>query len=249
MEQAVIWDNVDQYIANHLIRHDPILEKVLINNREAGLPAIDVSPTQGKLLNLLVRMHGSKRILEIGTLGGYSTIWMARALPPDGKLITLELDPHHAQVAESNLTLASVKNIVEVRVGEALVQLSQMKDEGIESFDFIFIDADKPNNPNYLQWALRFSHPGTVIIGDNVIREGEVINENNQDPRVRGVREFYELLAKEERITATAIQTVGSKGYDGFAIGIVEESIERQRLHGRQEMEHDPRLIRSTSSR
>lgn len=222
MEQFIIWDKVDQYIEERLIQHDPILEKVLNENKEAGLPAYDVSPTQGKLLNLLVRMREAKRILEIGTLGGYSTIWMARALPPNGKLITLELDPHHARVAEANLSLASVKDKVEIRVGDALEQLARMSDEGIKSFDFIFIDADKPNNPNYLKWALHFSHPGTVIIGDNVIREGEVINENNQDPRVRGVREFYDLLAKEDNITATAIQTVGSKGYDGFAIGIVK---------------------------
>lgn len=156
-------------------------------------------------------------------LGGYSTIWLARALPPDGKLITLELDSHHARVAEANFSFASLQDKVEVRVGDALEQLARMRDEGVESFDFIFIDADKPSNPNYLTRALHFSHPGTVIISDNVIREGEIINENNPDPRVQGVREFYDLLAKEETITATAIQTVGSKGYDGFAIGIVVE--------------------------
>ncbi|WP_420888809.1 O-methyltransferase [Cohnella candidum] len=222
MEQSIIWENVDQYISEQLIRHDPILDDVLANNREEGLPSYDVSPAQGKLLNLLVRMHGSKRILEIGTLGGYSTIWLAQALPSDGKLITLELDPHHTRVAEANLVLALVHEKVEVRVGDALEQLAQMKDDGIEPFDFIFIDADKPNNPNYLKWALDLSHPGTVIIGDNVIREGEVINVNSEDPRVRGVREFFELIANEQRITATAIQTVGSKGYDGFVIGIVQ---------------------------
>lgn len=221
MEQASIWDRVDQYIENSLIQHDPILEKVLEENQKAGLPAYDVSPTQGKLLNLLVRMHGSKRILEIGTLGGYSTIWLARALPPQGELVTLELDERHAQVATANIKLASLQEIVEVRVGDALEQLNQMKEEGVSSFDFIFIDADKPNNPNYLKWVLQFSHPGTVIIGDNVIREGEVINNENQDQRVVGVREFFDLLAKEDNVSATAIQTVGSKGYDGFAIGIV----------------------------
>ncbi len=166
-------------------------------------------------------MKGARRILEIGTLGGYSTIWMARALPLDGQLVTLELDSFHAQVAKDNLSLARLEEVVELRVGDALEQLSQMEQEGVEPFDFIFIDADKPNNPNYLQWALKFSHPGTVIIGDNVIREGAVINENSEDPRVVGVREFYDLLADEPRITATAIQTVGSKGYDGFVLGIV----------------------------
>lgn len=222
VEQSIIWEKVDQYIAKHLIQEDPILEKVLLNNQEEGLPAYDVSPAQGKLLYLLARIHGSKRILEIGTLGGYSAIWFAKALPDDGKLITLELDPHHARVAEENLSLAQVKDKVEVRVGDALEQLSRMKDEGIESFDLIFIDADKPNNPSYFKWALQFSHPGTVIIGDNVIRNGEVINENSQDPSVHGVRELYELMANEQRMTATAIQTVGSKGYDGFSIGIVQ---------------------------
>jgi len=180
-----------------------------------------VTPNQGKLLQLLVRMNGAKRILEIGTLGGYSTIWLARALPPGGQLITLELDPLHAKIAETNLSLAGLNDTVVIRVGEALEQLAQMKKEDIAPFDFIFIDADKPNNPHYLKWALEFSHPGTVIIGDNVIREGEVINENSQDPRVIGVRAFYDLLAEEPRISASAIQTVGSKGYDGFVIGIV----------------------------
>lgn len=221
MNQITTWDRVDQYITERLIPQDSVLEEVLSANQQAGLPPYDVSPSQGKFLNLLVQMKGARRILEIGTLGGYSTIWMARALPLDGQLVTLELDPFHAQMAKANLSLAQLDGLVELRVGDALEQLSQMKEEGVEPFDFIFIDADKPNNPNYLQWALHFSHPGTVIIGDNVIREGEVINENSEDPRVVGVREFYDLLAEEPRITATAIQTVGSKGYDGFVLGIV----------------------------
>lgn len=221
MNQITTWDRVDQYITERLIPQDSVLEEVLSANQQAGLPPYDVSPSQGKFLNLLVQMKGARRILEIGTLGGYSTIWMARALPLGGQLVTLELDPFHAQVAKANLSLAQLDGLVELRVGDALEQLSQMKEEGVEPFDFIFIDADKPNNPNYLQWALHFSHPGTVIIGDNVIREGEVINENSEDPRVVGVREFYDLLAEEPRITATAIQTVGSKGYDGFVLGIV----------------------------
>ncbi|MEK4449038.1 MULTISPECIES: O-methyltransferase [Paenibacillus] len=221
MNQTTTWDKVDQYITERLIPQDVVLEEVLVTNQQAGLPPFDVSPSQGKFLNLLVQMKGARRILEIGTLGGYSTIWMARALPSDGQIVTLELDPIHAQVAKANLSLAEVDHLVELRVGDALEQLSQMKQEGVEPFDFIFIDADKPNNPNYLKWALQFSQPGTVILGDNVIREGEVINENSEDARVVGVREFYDLLAEEPRISATAIQTVGSKGYDGFVLGIV----------------------------
>lgn len=221
MNQTRTWDRVDQYITERLIPHDAVLEEVLSVNQQAGLPPYDVSPSQGKFLNLLVQMKGARRILEIGTLGGYSTIWMARALPSDGKIVTLELDPFHAEVAQANLSLAEVDHLVELRVGDALQQLSQMEKEAVEPFDFIFIDADKPNNPNYLKWALKFSHPGTVIIGDNVIREGEVINEYSNDPRVVGVREFYDLLAEEPRISSTALQTVGSKGYDGFVIGIV----------------------------
>ncbi|MEK4478196.1 O-methyltransferase [Paenibacillus sp. FSL R5-0876] len=221
MYQTTTWDKVDQYITERLIPQDAVLEEVLVTNQQAGLPPFDVSPSQGKFLNLLVQMKGARRILEIGTLGGYSTIWMARALPSDGQIVTLELDPIHAQVAKANLSLAEVDHLVELRVGDALEQLSQMKQEGVEPFDFIFIDADKPNNPNYLKWALQFSQPGTVILGDNVIREGEVINENSEDARVVGVREFYDLLAEEPRISATAIQTVGSKGYDGFVLGIV----------------------------
>ncbi|NOV01016.1 O-methyltransferase [Paenibacillus planticolens] len=222
MNQSNTWEKVDQYITERLIPHDAVLEKALIANQQAGLPAYDVTPTQGKLLNLLAQMQGAKRILEIGTLGGYSTIWLARALPSGGQLVTLELDPVHAQVAAANLSLAQLSDMVELRVGDALEQLAQMDEEGVQPFDMIFIDADKPNNPNYLKWALHFSHPGTVIIGDNVIREGEIINEGSQDPRVQGVRQFYDLLAEEPKINATAIQTVGSKGYDGFVLGIVK---------------------------
>ncbi|MDU0202550.1 O-methyltransferase [Paenibacillus sp. MAH-36] len=222
MNATNTWEKVDQYIKERLIPHDTVLENALAANQLAGLPAYDVSPTQGKFLNLLIQMNGAKRILEIGTLGGYSTIWMARALPSDGKLVTLELDPIHAQVASENISHAQLSELVELRVGDALEQLAQLDSEGVEPFDLIFIDADKPNNPHYLKWALHFSHPGTVIIGDNVIRDGEVINEESQDPRVQGVRKFYDLLADEPRISATAIQTVGSKGYDGFVLGIVK---------------------------
>jgi len=221
MEQQTVWRQVDRYFEERIIEHDPILEQVLHENRKAGLPAIDVTPLQGKLLHLLVMMHGSRRILEIGTLGGYSTIWMARALPPDGKIVTLELEPRHAKVAEQNLILANVKDKVDIRVGPALDQLAKMKEESVEPFDLVFIDADKANIPNYLRWALRFSRPGTVIICDNVVRNGEVINGMSSDPNVNGVRSFFDMLADEQRVTATAVQTVGSKGYDGFSIGIV----------------------------
>ncbi|MBA2936767.1 O-methyltransferase [Paenibacillus sp. CGMCC 1.16610] len=222
MNATNTWEKVDQYIKERLIPHDIVLENALAANQLAGLPAYDVSPTQGKFLNLLIQMKGAKRILEIGTLGGYSTIWMGRALPSDGKLVTLELDPIHARVASENISHAQLSELVELRVGDALEQLAQLDNEGVEPFDLIFIDADKPNNPHYLKWALHFSHPGTVVIGDNVIRDGEVINEESQDPRVQGVRQFYDLLADEPRISATAIQTVGSKGYDGFVLGIVK---------------------------
>ncbi|WP_282936858.1 O-methyltransferase [Paenibacillus sp. RC67] len=221
MNPSNTWNQVDQYMQEQLIPNDPVLEEALANNQKAGLPAYDVSPSQGKLLNLFIQMRGAQRILEIGTLGGYSTIWMARALPSDGHLVTIEVDPHHAEVARTNLALAQIDHKVELRVGDALEQLSRMDEEHTAPFDLIFIDADKPNNPHYLKWALRFSRPGTIIIGDNVVRDGEVINENSADPRVIGVRKFFELLSEEPRITATAIQTVSSKGYDGFVIGIV----------------------------
>ncbi|MEC0239171.1 O-methyltransferase [Paenibacillus dokdonensis] len=216
------WEQVDEYITDLLCPNDPILDDVLTANRKADLPEIDVTANQGKLLQLLVQMKGAKRVLEIGTLGGYSTIWMARGLPADGQIITLELDPHHAEVAEANIGHAGLGHMIQVRTGDALLQLARMKEEQIEPFDLIFIDADKPNNPQYLSWSLQLSHPGTVIIGDNVIREGEITNKHSTDPRVQGVRQFYEMIAAEGSISATAIQTVGSKGYDGFMIGIVK---------------------------
>lgn len=221
MTHAETWNKVDAYITERLIPYDSVLEEVLAANRKAGLPAIDVSSNQGKLLHIWARMQGAKRILEIGTLGGYSTVWLARALQEDGHLVTIELDPLTARVAQSNFLLAGLDKTVELRIGDALTQLALMEEEHTEAFDLIFIDADKPNNPEYLKWALKFSHPGTVIIGDNVVREGEVVNERSLDPRVVGVRKFYDLIAEESRITATAIQTVGSKGYDGFVIGLV----------------------------
>ncbi len=216
-----LWTSVDRYIEN-LLPADQQLTDALEANVRAGLPSIDVSPTQGKLLHLLARMQGAKRILEVGTLGGYSTICLARALPPDGILITLELDPKHAEVAAANIHRAGLTPLVDLRVGPALDSLAHLHTEGTAPFDLIFLDADKPNNPVYLDWAIRLSRPGTVIIGDNVIREGAVLDADDTDPRVVGARLFLEKLGSHPRLDATAIQTVGSKGYDGFALAIVK---------------------------
>lgn len=225
MSTIQLWSQMDQYIEKHLISKDDVLEQVLKNNQQQGLPEYDVSAAQGKLLQLIVMMNKATRILEIGTLGGYSTIWMARALPKDGQLITLEYDPHHAQVAQHNIELAGLEQKIKIRVGDASEQLEQMEAEHVEALDLIFIDADKNNNARYLQYALEMSHPGTVIIGDNVVREGAILDQHSNDGRVQGIRQFYELLAENPQITATAIQTVGSKGYDGFAIGIVTDPV------------------------
>ncbi|AUO14052.1 O-methyltransferase [Priestia megaterium] len=224
MEMSIyeIWNEVDLYMNDKLIQPDPVLDEVLKANQEAGLPAIDVSPSQGKFLHLLASLKGAKRILEIGTLGGYSTIWLARALPKDGQLITLELNAHHAEVARANLKRAGVSHLVEVIVGPGLDTLAVLKDRGTEPFDLIFIDADKPNNSNYLKWALELSKRGSTIICDNVVRQGHVVNSESEDENVKGIRQFMNALAQEKRISATAIQTVGSKGYDGFIVGIVE---------------------------
>ncbi|MBA7933625.1 O-methyltransferase [Klebsiella sp. RHBSTW-00215] len=213
------WTAVDNYLVEALIPSDPILERVLDNNQRAGLPAIDVAANQGQFLALLVRMTRAKRVLEIGTLGGYSTIWMARELPTDGELLTLEADAHHAAVARENLRLAGVDDKVKVLEGPALETLEKLGD--CPPFDLIFIDADKPNNPNYLRWALHYSRPGTLIIGDNVVRDGEVTNPDSTDDRVQGVRAFIEMMGSDPRLTVTALQTVGSKGWDGFTLAWV----------------------------
>ena len=217
-----LWTAVDRYLVERLIPHDPLLDEALASNTAAGLPTIDVAPNQGKLLNLLARIQGAGRILEIGTLGGYSTIWLARALPSKGKLITLEVEPKHAQVAKANIERAGFAHIVELRLGPALDSLMQLCAEGVRPFDFIFIDADKENIPGYLEWSLRLSHPGTVVVIDNVVREGAIINPDDPDPRVQGVRRFFEMLAADSRVDATTLQTVGSKGYDGFTLAIVK---------------------------
>ncbi|MBF6596387.1 MAG: O-methyltransferase [Thermaceae bacterium] len=212
-----LWTDVDRYLADLLVPSDSLLDAALAANAEAGLPPIDVTPNQGKLLHLLVRLMGARRILEIGTLGGYSTIWLARALPEGGRLVTLEFNPKHAEVARANLARAGLSETVEVRQGAALDILPQL----VGPFDLIFIDADRPNHPHYLEWALKLSRPGTLIVGDNVVRNGEVANAQSSDPGLRGVRRFLERMAAEPRLSATAIQTVGSKGYDGFALALV----------------------------
>jgi predicted O-methyltransferase YrrM len=198
------------------------LEEALKANVAAGLPTIDVAPNQGKLLHLLARIQGAKRVLEIGTLGGYSTIWLARALPSDGRLVTLEAEAKHANVAKANIERAGLSSLVELRLGPALDSLALLHQEGVPPFDFIFIDADKQNIPRYLEWSLRLSRPGTVIITDNVVREGAIINPEDPDPRVQGVRRFFEMVAADPRLDATTLQTVGSKGYDGFTLAVVK---------------------------
>jgi predicted O-methyltransferase YrrM len=212
---------VDRYLTELLVPSDPVLEAALEANAAAGLPAHDVSPNQGKLLHVLARAQAARRILEIGTLGGYSTIWLARALPPDGHLVTLEADPKHADVARANLTRAGLDGIVELRVGHAVDTLPGVAADGRGPFDLIFIDADKASNPQYLAWSLELSRRGSLIIVDNVIRDGAVTDAGSSDPSVRGARRLHELLAAEPRVSATAIQTVGSKGWDGFAIAVV----------------------------
>lgn len=215
------WTAVDRYLTDLLVSPDPALEAALRAGAEAGLPPHEISPTVGKLLHLLAQSLGARTILEIGTLGGYSTIWLARALPADGRLITLEAVPEHAAVARANIARAGLESLVDLRLGRALETLPQLAAEGRGPFDLIFIDADKAGNPDYLAWALELSRRGSLIVADNVIRAGAVVDAATGDPSVQGVRRFLELLAAEPRVSATAIQTVGGKGYDGFAIALV----------------------------
>lgn len=217
-----LWAAVDTYLAEQLIPQDKVLEAALRESEKAGLPAIQVTPLQGRMLAIFARMMGARRILEVGTLGGYSTIWLARALPENGHLITLEAAAKHAKVARKNLKRASVLDRVELREGPALETLPKLEAEGVEPFDFIFLDADKEHNAEYLQWALKLSRPGTVIVTDNVVREGDVLDERNDDPAVKGTRRFFEAVSKEQRVTATVIQTVSGKKYDGFALLLVD---------------------------
>ena len=218
------WTAVDRYFSDLLVSPDPALDAALAASAAAGLPAINVSPAQGKLLHLLARAIGARNVLEIGTLGGYSTIWLARALPVGGRVISLEADARHAEVARANFTHAGLEDVIEVRLGMALDTLPQLAAEGREPFDFVFIDADKPNNAAYFDWALRLSRTGSLIVVDNVVRGGDVIEAESDSPTVQGVRGFLDRLAAEPRVSATAIQTVGNKGYDGFAIALVTSS-------------------------
>jgi predicted O-methyltransferase YrrM len=215
------WTQVDDYFAGLFVPPDPALAAALAASDKAGLPPINVAPSQGKLLHLLARLMGARRILEIGTLGGYSTIWMARALPTDGRLVTLEADARHAEVARANIARAGLADIVEIRLGAALQTLPALQKERAEPFDLVFIDADKPSNPQYFSFALAMSRPGSLIIADNVVRAGAVVDKASRDASIQGVRRFNEMVAAEPRVSATAIQTVGSKGYDGFAIALV----------------------------
>ncbi|HEV8480160.1 MAG TPA: O-methyltransferase [Candidatus Eisenbacteria bacterium] len=215
------WTTVDDYLTQTLVGEDDALTGAVRDSERAGLPAIQVAPNQGKLLYLLARMIGARSILEIGTLGGYSTIWMARALPAGGRLVTLEAEPKHAEVARANFARAGLASVIDLRLGRALDTLPKLAAEGLGPFDLFFIDADKPSIPEYFDWALRLSHPGSLILVDNVVRKGAVADAASDDPNVQGVRRFNERMAREPRVSATTLQTVGVKGYDGIAFALV----------------------------
>ncbi|MGV9950440.1 O-methyltransferase [Streptomyces cellulosae] len=223
MSEARLWNAVDDYFTEQLLGGDPddALEAALRESDAAGLPPIAVSPLQGKLLQLLARIQGARRVLEIGTLGGYSTIWLGRALPADGRLVTLEYDPRHAEVAVRNIARAGLAEQVEVRVGPALESLPKLADEQPPPFDLVFIDADKANNPHYVEWALRLTAAGSLIVLDNVVRGGRVADPDNSDPDVLGTRAALEMFGTHPRLDATAVQTVGVKDHDGFALARV----------------------------
>ena len=216
------WSAVDSYLVETIVAPDSALVAALAANAAAGLPAVDVSPPQGKLLYLLARMAGSRKILEIGALGGFSTIWLARAAPADGFVVSLEAVPRHAEVARENIRRAGLSDKVKLRVGLALETLPQLEKEGVGPFDFVFVDADKRHNPDYFAWVLRLTRPGSVIVFDNVVREGAILDHSSSDPSVEGVRGMFDRIAKEPRVSATAIQTVGAKGWDGLLVAIVE---------------------------
>jgi predicted O-methyltransferase YrrM len=216
-----VWTAVDEYIGALLAPHDEALQAALADSEAAGLPAIQVSPAQGKLLHLLARTIGARTVLEFGTLGGYSTIWLGRALPADGRLITLEASPEHAEVARGSIARSGLEELVELRVGPALETLSALDEEAAEPFDLTFIDADKVNTPKYFAWALERSRPGALIVADNVVRGGTLIEADSDDPATQAQRQFHETLAVEPRVSATTIQTVAAKGYDGFTIALV----------------------------
>jgi len=215
------WQEVDRHLADLFGLDDDALRATLRATADAGLPPIQVSAALGKFLHVEALAVRARRILEIGTLAGYSTIWLCRALPADGRLISLELDPRHADVARANIHAAGLADRVEVRVGPALASLAALAEEGAEPFDMVFIDADKAGYPDYLEWSVRLSHPGTLIVADNVVRQGQIVDPSNLDSRVEGIRRFNEKLAADPRLSATIIQTVGAKGYDGMAVAVV----------------------------
>jgi predicted O-methyltransferase YrrM len=221
MDRA-LWTRVDDYLSRTLVPDDAVLAAALADSDAAGLPAIQVTPNQGRFLQLLARALGAGAILELGTLGGYSTLWLARGLAPGGRLVTLEAEPRHAAVARASFARAGLSDVISIRVGRALDTLPKLLAEGAGPFDLVFIDADKPSLPDYFQWSLRLARPGTVIVVDNVVRDGEVADDGSADPSVQGVRRMNALIAAEPRVSATAVQTVGSKGYDGFAFVLVD---------------------------
>jgi len=223
MKAAKLWSAVEQYVAGHLLTPDPVLEAALDASAKAGLPNIQISPVEGQLLFLLATMLHARRVLEVGTLGGYSTIWLARALAPGGSLVTLEVDPKHAQVALANIERAGLSDKVDLRIGPALETLPGLAAQGGGPFDLVFIDADKENNAAYFDWALKLSRAGSLIIVDNVVREGAILDARSKNTQVQGVRRFFERVAAEPRVRATVIQTVGSKGHDGMALMLVGE--------------------------
>ncbi|MDT7626338.1 MAG: hypothetical protein QOF99_7239 [Pseudonocardiales bacterium] len=220
------WAAVDNYFGDLMIGEDPVLDAALAASDAAGLPPIAVSPTLGKLLHLLARATGARRILEVGTLGGYSTIWLGRALPAGGRLISLEAVDKHAEVARSNVAAAGLSEVVDIRVGPALEALPKLAAEQGDPFDLIFIDADKENNVAYFDWAIRLARPGSMIIVDNVVRDGKVLDANNPDSRVQGSRQFAELVGAQNRASATTLQMVGVKGWDGFTLAVVNDPTE-----------------------
>jgi predicted O-methyltransferase YrrM len=217
-----LWHEVDEYIEARLVPADPVLEATLQTSAEAGLPAISLTPALGKLLHLIARIQGARRILEVGTLGGYSTIWLARALPDNGELVTLELNPRYAEVATANAERAGLAGLIKIEVGPALDSLRALVAAGVAPFDLVFVDADKQNTPAYFELALELTRPGSVIVADNAVRDGELIDADTPDPGTQGMRRLHELLATHARVSATTVQTVGSKGYDGFTLARVE---------------------------
>ena len=217
-----IWTAVDRYYEDLIIKPDSRFQQIIENSLKAGLPAIHIPSSLGALLELLVIGLRAKRVLEIGTLGGYSTAWMARGLPPEGKLISLEVDPNHAAVAEKNLEDFDFRSKIEIRVGNAIDSLKEMVETNIEPFDFIFIDAEKNEYSKYLDWSIKISHPGTMMVADNVVRRGEIINQDSPDPSVMGIRQFNQAVAENPRLRTTVLQTVGAKRYDGFTLLVVD---------------------------